>query len=86
MSYIPNPFVEQRKQYKLKLLDLIKRNPNIDKEQLIALFSLQTGLKRDTIKEYLSELEEAGILEQDVGVHTEGNNEGEQQKDKPGNE
>jgi len=58
-----NPFVEQRRLHKLKLLDMIQKNKGMEREQLIALFSLQTGLKRQTVKEYIDELEEAGILQ-----------------------
>ncbi|MEM2614609.1 MAG: hypothetical protein QXO15_10395 [Nitrososphaerota archaeon] len=72
-----NPFVEQRKQLKLMLLDMIKRYGELDAERIIALFSLKTGLKRETIKEYWKELEEAGVIENgrlvvDYGKHKRG--------------
>jgi hypothetical protein len=63
MSYIFNPFVAQRRQHKLELAEFIKKNPYMERERVIALFSLRTGLKRETIKKYLEELEEAGVLE-----------------------
>lgn len=82
MAVIFNPFVEQRRLHKLRLLDLIKKNPTLDREQIIAVFSLQTGLKRATIKEYLSELEESGISMTDERVPDKVRDEGSVKKDK----
>jgi hypothetical protein len=62
MVYTINPFVNARRILKNQLYELIKKNKELSKEQIIALFSLQTGLKRSTINEYWQELEEAGLL------------------------
>jgi len=66
--YNPNPFVEHRRLHKVQLLELIQKTKNLPIEQVIAIFSLKTGLKRATIREYLDELEEAGLFDQNVGV------------------
>ena len=62
MRYIINPFVAQRREMKLRLLDLIKNQPEMEMTQLVALFSLQTGLKKARVLEYWQELVEAGLL------------------------
>jgi len=58
-----NPFVAQRKAMKLELINMIKDKGEVEKEKIIALFSLKTGLKRATILEYWEELEQAGLIE-----------------------
>ena len=58
-----NPFVAQRREFKLKLLNLIKSHPDMEKKQVVALFSLQTGLRRARVLEYWQELIEAGVVE-----------------------
>jgi len=75
-----NPFVSQRREMKLRFLDLIKTHPNIEKKQLIGLFSLQTGLRKARLLEYWDELVEAGMID-DGGWNSakrsvEGNSEG----------
>lgn len=60
-----NPFTAQRKRNKLELADFIRHNPELEPERIIALFSLKTGLRPATIKEYWDELFEAGIIEND---------------------
>ena len=54
-----NPFVEQRKMMKMQLFNLMKRNPEIPEDRIIAIFSLKTGLKEKTCREYLRELKAA---------------------------
>lgn len=71
---------------KLKLWDLIKRNKNIEIEQLIALFSLQTGLKLATVREYLKELEAAGVIDKNGRANTETDNKGHEQTDQSASE
>ena len=83
MTTMFNPFVEQRKRHKLDLYDLIKKNRGVSKEQLIALFSLRTGLKRETIKGYIEELKEAGLIMEDERVFDEIQLEGNKQENKP---
>lgn len=63
MPPIFNPFIAQRKQHKLQLLGMIDQLKGRSVEQIIALFSLKTGLKRSTIREYWHELEDAGVIE-----------------------
>jgi len=61
-----NPFVEQRRRMKLDLLEMMQRNPEMEESQIVALFSLKTGLKRDTIRLMLEELQEAGLFKENV--------------------
>jgi len=49
---------------KLQLLDFLKSNQeNLD--TAFALFSLQTGLKVSTLKQYYDELKEAGLISEE---------------------
>ena len=59
-----NPFVEQRKAMKMMMFDMIKKDPTIQKKQIIGLFCLRTGVKKARAQEYWEELEDSGILEQ----------------------
>ena len=51
-----------------KLLDLIKRNPNLPEEKIKGLFMLQTGLTSRKIDEYLNDLKDAGLIERKDGT------------------
>lgn len=61
-----NPFVAQRRKDKLELLEMVRKNKGMDERQLIALFSLRTGLRRQTVREMLDELVDAGVFDVDV--------------------
>ena len=52
MSY----YTEERKRNKIKLTEMIKKNPEVEELRIIALFSMQTGLSHTRIKEYIEEL------------------------------
>jgi predicted transcriptional regulator len=58
-----NYFVSVRKIEKQKLLNFIKQNPNVSIKKLLALFSLQTGLKTSTLQTYINELRDAELIE-----------------------
>lgn len=58
-----NYFVEKRRLDKLQLLETIKNNPDMDREQLIGIFSLKTGLRVELIKTYIEELKQAKVIE-----------------------
>jgi hypothetical protein len=62
MGEFVNPFCEVRKISKLKLLNLLLNNSEFSRERLLALFSQQTGLRLKTVLEYVSELENTGLL------------------------
>jgi len=51
-----NPFLEQRKRMKQLLLEMLQKNKNLSVEQILAIFSLKTGVRIKTAKEYLEEL------------------------------
>ena len=57
-----NPFVEQRRAMKMMMFDMIKKDPTIQKKQIIGLFCLRTGVKKARAEEYWEELEDSGIL------------------------
>jgi hypothetical protein len=59
-----NPFVEQRRIMKIKLMELMKQNQEIEEEKLIALFSLKTGLKVKTIETMMNEIK--AVMEQET--------------------
>jgi len=65
-----NPIVEIRRQNKLRLYELLRNEGELSAERLIALFSLQTGLRRRTVLEYVDELIEAGLIDECKRVHT----------------
>lgn len=58
-----NFFVAVRKIEKQKLLKFIKENPNVPIRKVLALFSLQTGLKTSTLQTYINELRDAELIE-----------------------
>lgn len=58
-----NYFVKVRRLHKIELLDHIKKNPNMPKDQLFATFSLRNGLRLATIEQYYDELKTAGVVE-----------------------
>jgi hypothetical protein len=62
MGELVNPFCETRKLAKLKLLDLLLNNGHVSTARLLATFSLKTGLRLKTVLEYVSELEDTGLL------------------------
>ena len=61
MAY--NPFVEQRKAMKMQLIRFMSENKGMSEDKLIAIFSLRTGLKGKTIREYIGEIKEALEIE-----------------------
>jgi hypothetical protein len=61
MAY--NPFVEQRKAMKMQLMKFMLENKGMSEDKIIAIFSLKTGLKGKTIKEYIEEIKEALEIE-----------------------
>lgn len=50
-----------------KLLDIIQRNPELEEKRIKALFTLQTGLTRRRVEEYIEELEEMGLIRRENG-------------------
>ena len=58
-----NPVLEMRRRLKLGLLEFLEQNKNMPLRQAIAIYSLKTGLKIQTIKQYLKELIEANLIE-----------------------
>ena len=61
-----NYFVEKRRQDKQSLLKILNENPEIPRVKALAIFSIKTGLKLKTIKEYVEELEKAEVIEQEM--------------------
>ena len=59
-----NYFVDKRRADKQRLLDMTKKNPELmdNETKLIAVFSMQTGYRRETIKEMLDELKDAELV------------------------
>ena len=57
-----NFFVEVRRKDKIALAKMLKENPDIDEGKILALFSLKTGYKIETIRRMFNELQEAGQL------------------------
>lgn len=57
-----NYFVKVRRLQKLELFEHIKKNKDMDKKQLLATFSLQTGLRIATIEQYYEELRDAKLI------------------------
>ena len=76
MALTLNPFVAQRREMKLRLLDLIQKHQNTPQRQIIGLFSLQTGLKKERIIEYWNELEDSGLIDDGRGNSFKGSSEG----------
>ena len=58
-----NYFVSIRKIEKQRLLNFIKQNPNMPIKKVLALFSLQTGMKTSTLQTYIRELQDAELIE-----------------------
>jgi hypothetical protein len=61
-----NPVSEQRRLRTIKLFEMIKENPNISREKIIALFMLQTGVRRHTVNEYLEVLDASELMKKNV--------------------
>lgn len=57
-----NYFVNVRQQMKLQFLDFVNANQDKPMKQVMALFSLKTGLKVSTIDTYLRELRDANLI------------------------
>ncbi|MBS3050656.1 MAG: hypothetical protein J4400_00710 [Candidatus Aenigmarchaeota archaeon] len=57
-----NYFVEKRRQDKQKLLQIFRENPEEKENRLVAVFSLQTGYRLETVKRMIEELREAGLV------------------------
>lgn len=58
-----NYFVAVRKIEKQRLLDFIKNHKEMTIKKILALFSLQTGLKITTLETYVRELQDAEMIE-----------------------
>ena len=58
-----NFFIIERKVRKRRLLEIIQQHPELTPGRLKGLYSSQTGLGFRKIEEYLSELEESGLIE-----------------------
>jgi len=58
-----NPALRERRRRKLELLELIKEEKHAPLQKILALYSLKTGLKRNTVVEYYKELLEAGVIQ-----------------------
>lgn len=54
-----NYFVEVRRINKLRLKDFIAEHPDMTKKKILALFSLQTGMRIATLERYYEELVDA---------------------------
>jgi len=59
-------FLIERRTRKLRLLDMIKKNPELEIGKLKGLFSLENGVSFKKIDEYLSEMEESGMIKYDA--------------------
>jgi len=57
-----NYFVHVRQKTKLQLMDFITGNQDKPMKQILALFSLKTGLKTSTLATYLRELKDANMI------------------------
>ena len=57
-----NYFVEKRRIDKQKLLRLFNEHQDIEENKLIAIFSMQTGYRIETIKEMVEELRQAVMI------------------------
>jgi len=55
--------VEERVKRREAFLKLVKRNPGIELDQAIGQYSNETGLSSVTIRRYLYELVNAGLVE-----------------------
>lgn len=62
-----NP-IELRKANKQRLFELIKNHEGEELKKVLAIFSLQTGLRIRTIEEMARELQEAGLFEVKNGI------------------
>ena len=58
-----NPFVEQRKAMKIQLMKFMRGNQGMEEKRIVALFSMKTGLRTETIRSYLTEIKDAMELE-----------------------
>jgi hypothetical protein len=59
------PFAEERRARKNHLLQLLKQNPDLARDQVVAMFSAQTGISVRKAEEYLRELLAAKLLEEE---------------------
>lgn len=57
-----NYFVEKRRIDKQKLLKLFNEHPDAEENKLVAIFSMQTGYRLETIKEMVEELRQADLI------------------------
>jgi len=57
-----NYFVEQRRKDKQNLLKMFRENNGEDENKLIAVFSLKSGLRMETVKQMVEELKEAEVI------------------------
>lgn len=60
-----NPFVETRKQMKQLLFQMLNSNKNLDEDKIIGLFCLKTGIHEKTARQYLKELKDVFLIEQE---------------------
>ena len=56
---------EIRRQRIQKLIEMIRSNPDLTENKLIALFSLQNGPKKERVMDYIENLIEADIVERE---------------------
>jgi len=48
----------------MQLMKVVQENPEMDEQRIVALFSMKTGLKTETINGYLKEIKDAFGIEQ----------------------
>ena len=58
-----NYFVAVRKVEKQRLLDFINEHKEMPLKKVLALFSLQTGMRTTTLETYVKELKDAELVE-----------------------
>lgn len=52
----------RRLAFKRHLAEMIKQNPDLDRDKIVALFSTKTGLTHSRIRIYIIELDAEGLI------------------------
>lgn len=55
-------FEQKRRAYKMRIVNMVKDNPDLTEEQIVAQMSAQTGLRHAKVYSYIEELKAEGRI------------------------
>lgn len=63
---VVNYFVKERQKIKQQLLNFLQSNQTVPFKQALAVFSIRTGYRVDTLKKYVQELKDANLIKIEI--------------------